>query len=101
MTDDLIARLRNYTGDYTGDYVAGLRLEEAADALEARGKRIDELESRLIDKEAQIAELEAVLKPFAKHAVWVADHRNDDEAWELKVRVRDLRAARAVLGEKE
>jgi hypothetical protein len=54
MSDDystLIARLRSR--------VSVLDVDEAADALEARGKRIDELESRLIDKEARIAELKA------------------------------------------
>jgi cell division protein FtsB len=56
MTDsnrltDLVARLRSAYVEASPD--------EAADALEARGKRIDELESRLLDKEARIALLEA------------------------------------------
>jgi uncharacterized coiled-coil protein SlyX len=54
MTDELIARLRDYDRCTVGP-------QEAADALEERGKRIDELESRLIYKEARITELESII----------------------------------------
>jgi len=53
MTDDLVARVRSPFALTERD------AQEIADALESRGKRIDELESRLVDKEARIAELEA------------------------------------------
>ena len=59
MTDDLVARVRSPFALTEQD------AQEIADALEARGKRIDELESRLVDKEVRIAELEAALRPFA------------------------------------
>ena len=61
MTDDLITRVRSPFALTESD------AQEIADALETRGKRIDELESRLVDKEARIAELEAALKPFADY----------------------------------
>ena len=83
MTDDLIARLR-YDCDEMFDPICG----EAADALEAKNKRIAELEaqvkgafqsslerSRLAEaQDARIAELENLLKPFARlNANWFGD----------------------------
>lgn len=58
MTDDLVARARSPFALTERDE------QEIADALEARGKRIDELESRLVDKEVRIAELEAALNKY-------------------------------------
>jgi predicted RNase H-like nuclease (RuvC/YqgF family) len=58
MTDDLVARVRSPFALTERDE------QEIADALEARGKRIDELESRLVDKEVRIAELEAALNKY-------------------------------------
>ena len=60
MTDDLVARLREKAR--SKQTYGGVTLREAADALEAKGKRIDALESRLIHKYIRIAELEAALK---------------------------------------
>lgn len=59
MTDELVARVRSPYALTESD------AQEIADALEARGKRIDEMESRLVDKEVRIAELEATLKFYA------------------------------------
>lgn len=57
---------------------------EAADALEAQAKRI--------------AELEAALKPFADKATVYPDLPDN---WLAHVTMKQLRAARAALGEKE
>jgi hypothetical protein len=68
MTDDLVARVRSPFALTERD------AQEIADALESRGKRIDELESRLVDKDARIAELEAVLTDCADALEsWVDD----------------------------
>lgn len=65
MTDDLVARVRSPFALTERD------AQEIADALESRGKRIDELESRLVDKDARIAELEAALKKADDALSWL------------------------------
>lgn len=98
---------------------------EAADALEAQARRIAELEAqtksaeaccdsyatenqqfhdRIEAQAARIAILEAALKPFADKAKVFHDYVDDYPIMfgaEPPLRVGDLRAARAALGEKE
>jgi hypothetical protein len=112
MSDDLVARLREKAR--SKQTYGGVTLREAADALEAKGKRIDALESRLIHKYIRIAELKAALKPFEeKFSKSLADAEKlaanegyelpDDQtaediyAWALALTWGDLRAARAAL----
>lgn len=87
---DLISRLR-IVPLHSG---FGSTCHAAADALEARGKRIDELESRLIDKDDRIAELEAALREVLDHI--------DDPYNDLAIQIGELlnRAARAALEKK-
>ena len=128
MTDieELVKRMRGLA-EYVDD------CEEAADALEAQAKRVAELEKRekhleemfqgwrdeAIKASARIAELEAVLKPFADLWVFPDDlgpeaeeiircdpdwdeEANDRTKEDVMVFRGDIRAARAALnGEKE
>lgn len=101
MTDDLIARLRCYP--------ANRLCRQVADALEAKARRIAELEEQLrlsnvdcFNGEACIAELEAALKPFADEASYYEGRGKHLDIGNMgQLTVADLRAARAAyLGEK-
>jgi hypothetical protein len=103
MTDDLIARLR-LLQKYHGDNDAA----EAADALEAKDRRIAELESMIavhrlaVDVDAlkaRIAELEAAIEPIIAVLQDCTEDDYDDCDY-IQIEVADLRAARAALGEK-
>ena len=108
MTDysDLVKRLQEHAENMYVDF-----LNEAADAIDAQAKRIEELEASIdkndewakwfIEKtDARIAKLEAALKPFADEA---------DEYEGLGVQDKDkifvplaaCRQARKALGEEE
>lgn len=125
MTEDLIAHLKETAG-----YNYGLYQKKCADALEAKDRRIAELEHQVKDYHGQligsnsdmaalveirkrdadrIAELTAALKPFADYSVavdWEVFTPEMHFARSLKfpcdILYGDLRAARAAyLGEKE
>jgi hypothetical protein len=101
MNDDLIARLRSDDPDVWPE------AEEAADALEAKDRRIAELEKMLavhrlaVDVDAlkaRIAELTAALREFNFYLILDSDKDTDT----LPVLIGHIRAARAAyLGEKE
>ncbi len=84
MTDysELIARVRTPYALTEHD------AQEIADALEARGKRIDELESRLVDKEVRISELEVAFREAIKEV-----SRCSRECWKYEARIAELEAA--------
>jgi predicted RNase H-like nuclease (RuvC/YqgF family) len=89
MTDDLVARVRSPFALTERD------AQEIADALEARGKRIDELESRLVDKDVRISELEAELSACQRgndsyHDQSILEH---NRAVDMKLRIEELEAA--------
>ena len=102
MTDDLIARLLAHANPM--DTVWYGDLTEAADALEAKDKRIEWLEEwiRTINGAAlaRIAALEAALKPFADAANDYVDDEDDEPAYLKRFSIGTLRAARAALEEK-
>lgn len=129
MTDDLIARLRHEAiarSGYAHEYADGRTVwhpvcNEAADALEAKDRRIAKLEAqtksaeaccdsyatenqqfhdRIEAQAARIAELEAALKPFAEQAQYFEGYAGEHKFVSL-VKPDDLRAARDALGEKE
>ena len=108
MTDDLIARLRdNIPTIYD--------CMDAADALEAKDKRIAELEEErqdslnsymlkideTIELRARIAALEAALKPFAELVEYYDVERDDEPVWDrdFQVKIGWVRAAAAALKE--
>jgi acyl-CoA reductase-like NAD-dependent aldehyde dehydrogenase len=102
---DLITRLRS-----PRKYAA--TNQETADALEAQARRIAELEMQVafikpveLAQNARIAELRAALKPFDEmlqrdFSIMADDKRYaDDFTSTVLMRLGDLRAARAALGE--
>ena len=122
MTDDLITRLSVGTTekfrDGSSETVSTALEREAAEALKAKNARIAEiaasreavwkhaktLEKDLLAHKERIAELEAALKPFADKSKVFHDYVDDYPIMfgaEPPLRVGDLRAARAALGEKE
>ena len=112
MTEDLIARLRHYREH--GVY-SPMTFGKAADALEAKDKRIAELElaakwegdlaqqalEDLKQRDARIAVLEAALKPFADAADDLSPYGvplNDyDSVHGIYFSAGKIRAARALL----
>ena len=114
MTDDLIARLRGPRTEQGGYWPIPNLHEEAADALEAKDKRIALYEKQMSefaersenDKtvlRARIAALEAALKPFADAAGMydMPEYDHAQLAFDTFFIVSDLRAARAALESKE
>jgi len=103
---DLVQRLRNH--DYLNDYFFGEWGFDAADAIEAQAKRIEELEvtAQFVEEytkeagrlDARIAVLEAALKPFADKATVYPDLPDN---WLAHVTMKHLRAARAALEKKD
>jgi hypothetical protein len=111
VTDDLIAKLR-HGADPEKNFFPYYTWGEAADALEAKDKRIAELEAKadfcerellhtLKVKDDRIAALEAALKPFADVAIGMDASGNEfPDEWLLGhncLLVGDARAARAAM----
>ena len=103
MTDDLITRLKETAG-----YNYGLYQKECAEALEAKDRRIAELEEEIdrndewakgfIEKtDARIAELEAALLPFAAIADESTANLADNYMYPDCYPMSAFRAARAAL----
>lgn len=110
MTDDLIARLRGPRTEQGGLWPIPNLHEDAADALEAKDKRIAELQQQVCslirrdpddDKDARIAALEAALKPFVWENSATFDALfggyADGTVSQFTVKIGDLHAARAAM----